>query len=224
MREIEGDRDTQLGQRQVDVYAGLNVMILLLELHRYAQEKESLKAVIDFYPCGRKGEKKFDFYRLHRIIDYSGCISTYTFRDLMKHALSYIKLSGVAIYTNLVGADFSNADLSDADLRTGYFVQANFQGANLSGANLQSADLTGANLSRANLNGAKLSDRVVVYGSLVKGTTVNLRKDGANLNQANLQDITWDQNTQWRSAQGLETAVNIPEELRRQLGIVENDE
>ncbi|WP_157749961.1 hypothetical protein [Dolichospermum compactum] len=40
----------QLGQRQVDVYAGLNVMILLLAIQRYAQEDELLKEHIIFYP------------------------------------------------------------------------------------------------------------------------------------------------------------------------------
>jgi hypothetical protein len=38
MRLLRDQLKTQeLGQRQIDIYAGLNVMILLLELHRYGQ-------------------------------------------------------------------------------------------------------------------------------------------------------------------------------------------
>ncbi|MGK7902994.1 MAG: NACHT domain-containing NTPase, partial [Hormoscilla sp.] len=51
MRQLR-EQGIQLGQRQVDVYAGLNVMILLLELHRYGQEREDLKDKIVFYLCG----------------------------------------------------------------------------------------------------------------------------------------------------------------------------
>jgi hypothetical protein len=39
LREQLPDRENHLGLRQVDVCTGLNVMILLLELHRYAQQK-----------------------------------------------------------------------------------------------------------------------------------------------------------------------------------------
>ena len=39
------------GQRQVDIFTGLNVLILLLEIHRHAQLVEALKTVIHFYPC-----------------------------------------------------------------------------------------------------------------------------------------------------------------------------
>ena len=36
------------GQRQVDIYTGLNVMILLLELHRYGQSQEELREQLHF--------------------------------------------------------------------------------------------------------------------------------------------------------------------------------
>jgi hypothetical protein len=42
-----------IGQRQVDIATGLNVLILLLEIHRYAQSVDALKAQIHFYPCGQ---------------------------------------------------------------------------------------------------------------------------------------------------------------------------
>jgi hypothetical protein len=62
-----------LGLRQVDVYTGLNVMILLLELHRYAKTKDELKDKIAFYPCGQPDTEKFDPERLLCIIGYSQC-------------------------------------------------------------------------------------------------------------------------------------------------------
>ncbi len=41
----------------------------------------------------------------------------------------------------------------------------------------------------------------------------------ADLSYANLQDISWDEQTNWEGVQGLETAVNVPEALKRQLGM-----
>ena len=59
LRKQLPDREKPLGQRQVDVYTGLNVMILLLELHRYAQNRDDLKVQMIFYPSGQvaKGER-----------------------------------------------------------------------------------------------------------------------------------------------------------------------
>jgi hypothetical protein len=95
------ERETYLGQRQVDVYAGLNVMILLLELHRYAQNSEELKEQIVFYPCGKPNEVGMltDSRLLARLIGYSECIGDSGFLNLMGRFLS--------------GADLSGADLSD---------------------------------------------------------------------------------------------------------------
>ncbi|NHC33459.1 pentapeptide repeat-containing protein [Scytonema millei] len=36
---------------------------------------------------------------------------------------------------------------------------------------------------------------------------------------ANLTDIYWDKNTKWENILGLETAINIPETLKQQLGL-----
>jgi hypothetical protein len=73
MSQLQG-QGIKLGVRQIDVYAGLNVMILLLELNYYAQSKDYLKCKIAFYPCGNKGHEGFDEYRLLRIYNYSKCI------------------------------------------------------------------------------------------------------------------------------------------------------
>ncbi len=123
----------QLGQRQVDVYAGLNVMILLLELHRYALSRDDLKDKIAFYPCGQKDTEGFDKSRLLRIIGYSDCIGIGGFLKTMGQSLTCANLSGA----DLSGANLSRANLSYADLS-----YADLSGANLRDANLSSAHLT----------------------------------------------------------------------------------
>ena len=147
MREQLPEREIQLGLRQVDVYTGLNGMILLLELHRYTQTKDDLKDKISFYPCGKPDTAQFDSERLPRIIGYSHCL-------------------GVSAFNDKLGLFLSDADLSDADLS-----DANLSGVNLSGANLSCANLSGANLSGANLNRANLSSAnftAVVWNSNTK--------------------------------------------------------
>jgi len=166
MRLLKEQLEIQkLGQRQTDIYTGLNVMILLLELHRYAQLKDDLKSKITFYPCGQKDTEGFDQSRLLRIISYSNCFE-------------------IRVFNQIVGLFLRGADLSSADLR---------------GANLRGADLSSAYLSSANLSGADLI--------------------GANLSGAYLENITWNENTHWENVRGLQTAKNVPEALKQQLGI-----
>ncbi len=66
--------------------------------------------------------------------------------------------------------------------------QANLSGANLSGADLSGANLSGTELSRANLSGA------------------------------NLKNMTWNDETTWDKVKGVETVINVSEELKMQLG------
>jgi hypothetical protein len=171
----------ELGQRQIDIYAGLNVMILLLELHRYGQQRDEFKDKMVFYPCGKPNAegKLDDASRLLRLIGYSYCIGNSGFLQTVGRFLSGAYLSGAY----LISANLSDANLSDANL----------SGANLNGANLISANLISANLSSANLSSANLSG---IFG-----------------------DIEWDENTNWDNVRGLDTAVDVPEALRQQLGM-----
>ncbi len=139
LREQLPERKIELGLRQVDVYTGLNVMILLLELHRYAQRKDDLKDKITFHPCGKPNTDQFDSERLLRIIGYSHCLSISAFRENLRLFLSGADLSGA----NLSGANLSGANLSGANL-----IGANLSGAHLSSANLSNADLRGASLQK----------------------------------------------------------------------------
>ena len=293
MRLLRDQLKTQdLGQRQIDIYAGLNVMILLLELHRYGQQIDELKDKMVFYPCGKPNDegKLDDSNRLLRLISYSYCVGDSGFLQIVGLFLSGANLSGANLGgtelcgadlyaanlsgANLNGAEFSNADLFDANLRGAhlsgtYLIEAdlsradlsgadlsradlyganlpgaNLSGADLSGANLSDADLSGANLSGADLHDANLRDAYLsdadLRGADLRGANLS-RADlsppylsganlsgadlsGANLSGANLSDRTfgdvkWDENTKWENVRGLDTAVDVPEALRQQLGM-----
>ncbi|GET39009.1 NACHT domain-containing protein [Microseira wollei] len=158
----------RLGQRQVDIYAGLNAMILLLELNRYAQSKDDLKGKIVFYLCGKKDTDGFDKNRLRRIIGYSDCI------DLLG-------------FFRTVGFFLSGANLSDANLRDAYFIGADLSGATLIGAKLFDAKLFGADLSGATLIGAKLFDAKLFGADLSGATLIGAFLSDADLRGADLR-------------------------------------
>ena len=75
LKEQIPEREAYSGQRQVDVYAGLNIMILLLELHRYGQSQaeEDTKQKLTFHPCvqSQANGQLEDPTLLLRVIGYS---------------------------------------------------------------------------------------------------------------------------------------------------------
>ncbi|MEG4200792.1 pentapeptide repeat-containing protein [Microcoleus sp. Pol12A5] len=267
MRLLRDQLKTQdLGQRQIDIYAGLNVMILLLELHSYGQEKDELKDKMVFYPCGKPNAegRPDDEIRLLRLIGYSCCVGYFGFLQTVGRFLSGADLSGVnlgGVYLRnanlsdanlshadlrganlshgqliganlrgaqligayLRGANLGNANLSDADLSDADLSHAYLSGADLSGANLIDAQLIGANLSYADLSGAYLSDANLSRADLSGAYLSRADLSGANLSGADLSgifgDIEWDENTNWENVRGLDTAVDVPQALRQQLGM-----
>lgn len=275
------EQNILLGQRQVDVYTGLNVMILLLELHRYAQERDDLKQQVTFYPSGEPDIENGFTEKLLRIINYSDGIQIGTFNNVVGQFLGYANLSranlrhAILIRANLIGTDFSSANLirvnliranlSYANLRGTKLIRAILRQANLSGADLSGADLVRANLNHADLNNAILSGAVLAGANLISPnlsnadlSSTNLRSANlsranlsdtklrntnlrnadlsgsnlrnadlsyanlsrANLSRANLENISWDNYTIWEDVRGLETAKNVPEALKQQLGLV----
>jgi uncharacterized protein YjbI with pentapeptide repeats len=204
LREQLPDRENHLGLRQVDVCTGLNVMILLLELHRYAQRKDDLKDKISFYPCGKPGTDEFYPTRLLRIIGNSHCLGVGAFNENLRLFLSGAYLSGADLSrANLSGAnlssanlgdaylsraDLSNADLNNVNLNNAYLSRASLRGANLSDANLGDADLNGANLSLADLRSANLSRADLTRANLRSANLSRANLSDANLSDANLSD------------------------------------
>ncbi|MEH2380118.1 MAG: pentapeptide repeat-containing protein [Nostoc sp.] len=166
-----------LGLRQVDIYTGLNVLILLLELHRYAQERDELKQKIIFYPSSQPDTDNFFTSQLLRIINYSDALEIGNFSSIVGQFLKGGNFRSAYLGdANLTGADFSGADLSRAYLGDANLTGVNFSGANLSSVNLGDANLSGANLSGANLSGADLSSTNLIGANLI----------GANLSRADL--------------------------------------
>jgi uncharacterized protein YjbI with pentapeptide repeats len=196
LRQLQRYGITGLGQRQVDVYAGLNVMILLLELHRYAQGRDDLKEEIIFYPSG-KAEKDPRTNQLLCIINYSDSLKLGNFINIVGQFLSSANLSGA----NLNGANLGDANLSGANLIDANLGNANLSGTNLIGANLSkaylcSADLSNsklndanldsANLSRAYLSGASLSNADLCEANFIRTYLIDANLNSANLSNAKL--------------------------------------
>ncbi|MBD2245570.1 pentapeptide repeat-containing protein [Nostoc sp. FACHB-888] len=177
LREQLPERENHLGLRQVDVCTGLNVMILLFELYRYAQTKDDLKDKISFHPCGKPDTDQFDLERLLRIIGYSHCLSVFAFNSNLRLFLRD---------TDLSRADLSNADLSNADLISANLSRANLWGANLSYADLRFVNLSYADLNFVNLIDANLSDADLSNADLISANLVSANLSGANLSGANL--------------------------------------
>ena len=201
MSQLQG-QGIKTGVRQVDIYAGLNVMILLLELHRYARLRDDLKDKIIFYPSGQPSTEYVLSYpsRLFININYSNSVIPFQLSQI--------------ILPFLYSANFNRAYLSHLD----------FTGVNLSNTNFNSAFLSHTNFNSANLSDANLSNANLSYTSLYKAdlSKADLSKadlSNANLSKANFKNIFWDEDTKWENVRGLETAQNVPEALKQQLGL-----
>ncbi|MBW4445993.1 MAG: pentapeptide repeat-containing protein [Spirirestis rafaelensis WJT71-NPBG6] len=193
-----------LGLRQIDIQTGLNVMILLLELHRYAQTQDDLKQKINFYPSSQPGKENFFTSQLLRIINYSDAIEIGNFSNIVGEFLRGGNFSGAYLGdANLTGANFSQANLkntylgdanltgvnfSNANLKDANLGDANLSGANLSNANLSGVDLSSANLSGANLSGANLNRADLSSADLSSTNLSGANLSGANLSGTNLRD------------------------------------
>jgi uncharacterized protein YjbI with pentapeptide repeats len=261
LREQLPDREKPLGQRQVDVYTGLNVMILLLELNRYAHDQNDLKNLISFYPSGQTAGGEIYVSQLLQVIHYATClqaspsiyvqVSPFTdalaspFTDIAGSFLSHALLSyaflpsanlsisnlnsanlshALLSSTNFDYTDISNANLHSTNLYCASLVNtelslSDLSFSNLSSANLFSAFLTSANLTSANLTNANLINTDLRKANLTSANLTNTDLRKADLSYANLQNVSWDEQTNWEGVQGLETAVNVPDALKRQLGM-----
>jgi uncharacterized protein YjbI with pentapeptide repeats len=190
-------KNTSLGLRHVDMYTGLNVMILLLVLHRYAQQSAELKQKIIFYPSGQPDTENFFTSQLLRVINYSDAIEIGNFSNIVGEFLHSGNFSGAYLGdANLTGVNFSNAhltgtylgdaNLTGANLSNANLIAANLGDANLSGANLSGAILRRADLSSINFSGANLSTADLSYANLSNSNLSSCNLTGANMTGANL--------------------------------------
>lgn len=186
------------GQHVVDIVTGVNVLILLLELHRYAQTKDDLRGKIIYHPC--RQEKSDDtLYKeypgnehLLRTIYYVCSYDTDTFSRALGQFLKSSNLS----HAYLAGAPLDGVDLSSTNLIRVNLSGSSLISSDLSNANLSHANLSGINLSNANLSGADLSH--------------------AYLKRASFDKILWSNNTKWMNARFLHEVIDIPEDLEKQ--------
>ena len=187
--------DLDLGQRRIDIYTGLNVLILLLELHRYGQSQEALKDKLAFHPCGHPDTGNFNKERLLRLINYNDCLNSGNFTSLVGKFFTEAYLQ----QADLKRAYLEQADLEKADLEGAYLQQAYLQRACLRGACLRGACLEGTYLQRAYLEEANLEEanlRVTylqlayLLGADLEGADLEgARLEEANLEEANLRGV-----------------------------------
>lgn len=221
LKDQLSDRNTSIGQRQIDIYAGLNVMILLFGLHRYGQAHAHLKEKICFHPCGQEGSEEFNENLLRQIIQYSYSTKNTRFRVIVGPLLMGSNLSNTDLHimslseVNLSQSNLQNSTLWSSDLRN-----SDLSGANLSNASLFNTSLHKANLSSANLSSAKLIKAGLFEVNLSNANLSNTDLKFARLEGANLQNIIWNESTNWEGVTGLEKAVNLPTELKQQLRLV----
>nr|WP_235071102.1 pentapeptide repeat-containing protein [Leptolyngbya sp. Heron Island J] len=168
-----------IGLKQINVSAGLNILIILFKLHAIAQAESSSKFPADnpnnafcFHPCEESEIEQFDGNQLLKIIHYSDSLDVGTFSKIVGPHLANANLTNA----NLTNANLTNANLTNANLSNANLSNANLTNANLTNANLTNANLSNANLSRANLDKANLSTANLSSTNLLS----------ANLSRANL--------------------------------------
>jgi uncharacterized protein YjbI with pentapeptide repeats len=137
------------------------------------------------------------------------------FANLQEANLAYANLQGA----NLQGANLERANLEGANLEGANLERANLKWANLEGANLERANLKWANLKWANLKWANLKWANLKWANLERATLEGTNLEGANLEKADLKDIKWNSKTLWPDKSEFTDAKNIPEELKKELGI-----
>jgi uncharacterized protein YjbI with pentapeptide repeats len=130
----------------------------------------------------------------------------------------------ILVGANLKGTNLKGTNLKGADLEWAKLEGAILVGADLGGAKLQRAYLEGAILVEAYLEGAILVGANLVRANLDRASLVGANLVGTNLQWANLQwtnlkDIQWDSETIWPDKSAFNDATNIPEELKKELGI-----
>ncbi|OUL28977.1 hypothetical protein BV372_24265 [Nostoc sp. T09] len=178
-----------IGLRQVDIYTGLNVLILLLELHRYAQGRAELQQLITFYPSSQPDTESFFTSQLLRIMNYSDAIEIGNFSSIVGEFLKGGNFRGAYLgNANLTGANFSGANLSNAYLGDANLIGANFSHADLSGANFGDANLSGANFKNANLSRADLSSANLCGANLNCADLSRANFSSADLSSTNLKN------------------------------------
>jgi uncharacterized protein YjbI with pentapeptide repeats len=146
-------------------------------------------------------------------------------RSIVSVCLNWLNLDGASLdEASLNGASLNGASLVVASLIGTHLSGASLNAASLDGANLVGASLNAASLNEASLNGVSLNAASLDGASLVGAHLDGASLDGAslvgvNLDWASLASIFWNENTDWKNVEGLESAYDVPEKLKQQLGL-----
>ncbi|MBE9028572.1 pentapeptide repeat-containing protein, partial [filamentous cyanobacterium LEGE 11480] len=184
LREQMPDQKTKLGLRQVDVYTGLNILILLLGLHRYTQSPNRLKDRIYFYPSEKTADENIRTSRLLKVIHHSEGLELGSFRVIVGFAMSSANLSSA----NLRNTNLSSVNLSNANLRNTNLSSVNLSNANLRNTNLRNADLFKADLFKADLRNTNLRNADLRNADLSNADLSNANLRNADLRNADLRN------------------------------------
>ena len=178
-----------IGLKQVDVFAGLNILILLFKLHAQAQSDSyphipaaAMAPAITFHPCGSPNPETFDANRLLALIHYADSLGVGTFTRTVGPHLARANLNRA----NLNRANLNRADLALAHLVRAALNRANLVRADLNRANLVSANLVSADLNRANLYSSNLTRTYLARADLNRANLNRVNLNSADLYSANL--------------------------------------
>ena len=107
-----------VGLRQVDIYAGLNVMFLLFDLHRYGQTSQSQTTDerLKFHPCGEPDTDKFEPEKLTKVFDYCKFLGHDSLREIMRGHLDGANLQSILINYSALYADLYRVDLCCSEI------------------------------------------------------------------------------------------------------------
>lgn len=238
-----------IGQRSVDIYCGVNILIILFEIHRYILTKNINVNKIRFHPCTQEKGTDFNPEIFQKLINYSNIFPETTLQQYLGRFLYRIDLRDVNLkYTNLqdinfYNTDFSHAnltgsDLSYSNLENTKFIESKLNGANLCVTNCQNAlfnnsyiqraiirdsNLSNSDLTQAKLNGSDLSRTKFCNsdfsGASLRGSYLKYADlsgailTGLDISYSNLDEIKWNEYTNWSDVIGLETTINKPEKL-----------
>lgn len=188
------DAEIATGLRQVDIYTGLNVMILLFELHRYGrQDVQFWNEHIKFHPCGDLNSDNAHWSKVLQVISYSQVVSMDIFKHTVGRHLDRADLSGADltgtdfIGINLFGTNLGGVSLADANLAAANLCEVNLIDANLLGINLRDASVRDSVLSRTNLRDANLRDASLSGNSFIRANLCDANLIGANICNGNFR-------------------------------------
>jgi len=176
----------------VEVFAGLNVLIILFKLHAAAQPHsypnlpaDAPPPAISFHPCSTPQTEAFDRNQLLKIIYFADALGWGTFASSVGPHLFRANLLHANLYSaNLRRVNLSSADLHNVNLSYACLYGTDLSNADLSNADLYGTDLSNANLSSANLYGIDLSNAYLYSANLSSAYLSNADLYSANLSSA----------------------------------------